>query len=44
VLTKDERQVKNDDGDNNEIGLNHFQVEDMDIHARKWQAYLQDKE
>jgi hypothetical protein len=32
------------DEDDHEAGLNHFKVEDLDDHRRKWQAYLAEKE
>lgn len=42
-LEEDELEpVIEDNGD--EVGLNRFEIEDLDDHGRKWQAYLAGKE
>jgi hypothetical protein len=43
VLEEDELEPTIDD-DDDEVGLNRFEVEDLDDHGRKWQAYLAEKE
>jgi hypothetical protein len=43
VLKEDELEAATDSNDD-EVSLNQFEVEDLDVHKRKWQTYLAEKE
>jgi hypothetical protein len=32
------------DNNNDEVGLKHLEVEDLDVHKSRWQTYLAEKE
>jgi hypothetical protein len=38
----DEIERENDDTDG--IGVNWFEIEDLNVHGRKWQAYIKEKQ
>jgi hypothetical protein len=42
--TIEEDEIERENEDDDEIGVNRFEIEDLDVHGRKWQAYIQEKE
>jgi hypothetical protein len=42
--TIEEDEIERENEDDHEIGVNPLEIEDLDFHGSKWQAYIQEKE